>query len=144
MFALSTLGQALILAGVAAAGAGSVLGFVSGARSSARGLAATKGLALAFAVCMVAANLVMIMALVNHDFSVGYVAEVGTTTTPLHITIVSLWASLSGSILLWAGVLGFYVLLLLLVVGRKHAEYLPWTLGVLLAIGVFFAMMVSS
>jgi cytochrome c-type biogenesis protein CcmF len=47
----------------------------------------------------------MIVALVTHDFSVSYVAEVGSRATPLFYTVISLWGALDGSILFWAWVL---------------------------------------
>src|SRR5437762_2955366 len=53
---------------------------------------------------MTAAALAMISALVTHDFSVSYVAQVGSRETPLFYTIISLWGALEGSILFWASV----------------------------------------
>ena len=59
---------------------------------------------------MLGANLTMVYALVTHDFSVKYVAQVGSRATPLVFTIVSLWSALEGSILFWGAILGIYVL----------------------------------
>ena len=50
----------------------------------------------------------MIYALVTHDFSIGYVAQVGSRTTPLLYTVISLWGALEGSILFWGWVLAMY------------------------------------
>ena len=141
---ISDLGRALVLLAVGLAASGSVLGFVSGYRRSREGWAWTRWAATGFGVTTILANLVMVYALVTHDFSVGYVAEVGSTTTPLHITITSLWASLNGSILFWAGVLGAYTLGVTWTYRDAHREYMPYTLGVLLAVGVFFTMLVAG
>ena len=141
---LSTLGSTLVLGAVGMAAVGSVLGFVSGARKSIAGLRWARALGLGFAISMILANLVMIAALLSRDFTVSYVAEVGTWQTPLHITIVSLWASLTGSILLWGGVLGLYVLGLIVFLGDRHRAYQPWTLGVLLSICVMFGLLVAG
>ena len=46
---------------------------------------------------LVAANIVMVAALVSHDFSISYVAQVGSRTTPLLYTVASLWGALEGS-----------------------------------------------
>ena len=97
-----------------------------------------------FAGTTILANLLMVYALITKDFSVGYVAEVGSLSTPVHIAIVSLWASLNGSILFWAGVLGVYTAALIATMGDKHREYMPYTLHVLLGIAVFFTLLVSS
>ncbi|TVQ86214.1 MAG: heme lyase CcmF/NrfE family subunit [Deltaproteobacteria bacterium] len=144
MISYTTLGHTLVLGGLGMAAAGSVAGFVAGAKHSLGGLRWARALSVGFALCMIVANVVMIAALIQHDFSVSYVAEVGTVHTPLHITIVSLWASLSGSILLWAGVLGIYVLGLVIAMGERYRLYQGYTLGVLLAVCVMFGLLVAG
>jgi cytochrome c-type biogenesis protein CcmF len=82
---------------------------------------------------------VMLVALLGHDFSVGYVAQVGSRTTPPLYTVLSLWSALEGSLLFWGWVLALYTAL---VVWRTPASVgIPLTgysLAVLLGIGVFF------
>jgi cytochrome c-type biogenesis protein CcmF len=48
-------------------------------------------------------------ALISHDFSIRYVAENNARGTPFLYTVTGLWASLAGSILLWAVILGGYL-----------------------------------
>jgi cytochrome c-type biogenesis protein CcmF len=60
-------------------------------------------------VFAVAAAGVMEWALIAHDFSLKYVAENNSVSTPLLFTITGLWAALEGSILLWAVILGGYL-----------------------------------
>ena len=45
----------------------------------------------------------------RHDFSIKYVAENNARATPLLFTVTGLWAALEGSILLWALILGGYL-----------------------------------
>ena len=141
---ISDLGRGLVLLGLGFASAGSVTGAIAGWRRDPAALRVTQQLALAFAAALIAANLLMVYALVTHDFSVQYVSEVGSTQSPLHISIVSLWASLNGSILFWGGVLGAYVGAWTLRMGDKHREYTPWALHVMLGISVFFAFLVAG
>lgn len=141
---ISTLGTGLVLGSLGFASAGSALGFWAGARSHLHAWTWSRVCAWGFALTMVAANLVMVWALVTHDFSVKYVTEVGSLSTPWHIAVISLWSSLNGSILFWGGVLGLYVLAFLAVEGKSHRAYAPWTLGVLMAIAVFFSLIVGS
>jgi hypothetical protein len=47
----------------------------------------------------------MLNALVQHDFAVRYVAENGGRAVPTYYTVISLWAALEGSLLLWLLVL---------------------------------------
>jgi len=138
------LGQFLVLASLFFATLGCVTGFVAGLRGGERAWKVTRNAALGFASSMIAANLLMVYALLSHDFSVAYVAEVGSRSTPVYFTIVSLWASLNGSILFWGGVLGVYTAAMVLNIGDKHREYMPWTLHVLMAISIFFALMVAT
>ncbi len=141
---ISTLGSGLVLVALLCATIGSLLGFRSGMTGSATGWTQTQFAALGFAASMILANLLMVYALVTHDFSVAYVAEVGSRSTPTYYTVISLWSSLNGSILFWGAILGVYVIALTTAHARTHREYMPYTLGVLLAVSVFFSLLVSS
>lgn len=142
---ISVLGRSLIMAALLFATFGSVVGFVAGARYSLRAWNLTRNAAIGFATSMIAANLLMVYALLTHDFSVGYVAQVGSTEATTIITIISLWSSLEGSILFWGGVLAVYVLAMVVVLRKpEYREFAPWTLHVMLAISVFFALLVGS
>jgi cytochrome c-type biogenesis protein CcmF len=74
-------------------------------RRDARALASARGSAVAGFGLVVLAALAMMFALGTHDFSVRYVAENNARETPLFYSVISLWAALAGSILLWTAVL---------------------------------------
>src|SRR5947209_10622658 len=57
----------------------------------------------------VLAAVAMETALLTHDFSLKYVAENGSRSTPLLFTITGMWSALEGSILLWSLVLAGYL-----------------------------------
>ena len=141
---ISLIGQSLVLIALACAVTGTVVGFAGGWQRSDALTQSAKKWGLGFAGSMIAANLLMVYALLVHDFSVSYVAEVGSKQISTYFTIVSLWASLSGSILLWGGVLGIYVIGLILVLGNKHQEYMSWTMGSLLLVCIYFAGLVAT
>lgn len=141
---ISILGRAAILIALAACATGAVVGFVGGARRSKEAWRWSRLMSyLFFAACTVALGL-MEYALITHDFSVSYVASVGSTTTPLWVTIVSLWSSLEGSILLWAFVLSAYTALFAYQTRDRFPEHTPWALGVTLTVGVFFTFLVAG
>jgi cytochrome c-type biogenesis protein CcmF len=140
----SALGQGLVLLGLLSCAVGAPVGFVAGARRSLTGLRWTQRLAYAFATAMVLATLVMVVALVRHDFSVHYVAQVGSLATPLHITIVSLWSSLEGSILFWGGVLGLFVAALARLQREGHEDYLAYALAVCFIVGGYFCFLIAG
>lgn len=95
-----------------------------------------------FAVATLA-NLAMVYALVAHDFSVSYVAQVGSRSTPLFYTVVSLWSSLDGSILFWGWVLAAYSFAVAMVHRRAYLRLMPYATGVLLVVGAFFWFLVT-
>ncbi|HJU72916.1 MAG TPA: cytochrome c biogenesis protein CcsA, partial [Gemmatimonadaceae bacterium] len=83
----------------------------------------------------------MVFALVSHDFSVSYVAQVGSRATPLFFTIISLWSALEGSILFWIWVLSLYAAL---VVWRNRSvagRLIPYTGVAILAVCSFFLIL---
>jgi len=141
---IPTVGRLLVLLSVFFAGAGSVAGGWAGLRKSPKAWELARNCAYGFSVAMILANLLMVYALVTHDFGVSYVAEVGSKQTPLYFTIVSLWASLNGSILFWGGILAIYTALTVWSLGDKYREYTPWAVHVLMMVSVFFAGLVAS
>jgi cytochrome c-type biogenesis protein CcmF len=141
---MAELGRLLILAALGLAAAGTLVGFTSGRSGSARGLRMTRALALAFSACLVGATLVMEVALVTHDFSVSYVAHVGSLATPLHITIISLWSSLDGSILFWGFILAAYTIGFVVATRGRHEDMQPYTLGTIMAVGTFFTFLIAG
>ncbi len=75
------------------------------AKRDGRALASARWSALITFLLVVLAALAMVGALVTHDFSIEYVARNNALETPLFFTVVSLWAALEGSILLWTAIL---------------------------------------
>jgi cytochrome c-type biogenesis protein CcmF len=55
------------------------------------------------------ATAAMQYALISHDFSLKYVADNGSRSTPFLYTVTTMWSALEGSILLWALVLSGYL-----------------------------------
>jgi len=87
------------------------------------------------------ANLAMVYALVVHDFSVSYVAQVGSRSTPLFITIISLWSALEGSILFWGLVLAAYTAAAVYVHRNHPGPLVPYATAAMLSVGAFFYML---
>ncbi len=81
---------------------------------------------------------VLVWALVTNDFSVRYVADNGARAVPLYYTVISLWAALEGSLLLWLLVLSGYAVLVMRHVHPRALTLHPWAMAVLCAVAVFF------
>ena len=87
------------------------------------------------------ATFAMVYALVTHDFSISYVAQVGSRSTPLLFTIISLWGALEGSILFWAFLLYGFAALAVYTHRRDEGKTLEYAAATLLVIGVFFLVL---
>ncbi len=87
----------------------------------------------------------MEVALVGHDFSLEYVADNGSRSTPLLYTVASLWSALEGSIILWSLVLaGWLVAVLIRFRSRLTDPVVAWaTLAMLVVAAFFFALMLG-
>ena len=85
------------------------------------------------------ATAAMQSALLTHDFSLRYVADNGSRSTPLLYTVTTMWSALEGSILLWALVLSGY----LAVMARHFRDrvtdpVVAWATFVALGVSAFF------
>ena len=138
------LGRALILLSLLFSTVGATVAFASARRPTAAGLVWTRRFAYAFAAAMAAANAVMVYALLSHDFSVGYVAHVGSRAVPTWVSLVSLWSSLEGSILFWGLVMGAYIAAATYALRDEHPEYMPWATGVWLVCAAFFCFLMAG
>jgi cytochrome c-type biogenesis protein CcmF len=83
----------------------------------------------------------MIYALVTHDFSISYVAQVGSRATPLFYTVISLWGALEGSILFWAWVLALYASAAVWINRRRPGNLVPYAGAAFTAVALFFAIL---
>ncbi|MFL6247880.1 MAG: heme lyase CcmF/NrfE family subunit [Thermoanaerobaculia bacterium] len=144
MITAAALGRLLILGALLVSTAGAFLGFASGAKQSEEGLRWSRRLAYAFGALMLLATLVMEHALLTHNFSVSYVAHVGSRDVPVWVTIVSLWSSLEGSILFWGLVLGIFVAAATRFSTRGNDDAMPYAIGTWLACGSFFSFLIAG
>lgn len=81
-------------------------------------------------------------ALLQHDFTIRYVAENNARATPILFTITGLWASLEGSILLWLLVLaGFIGWVAWRFRARLADPVVVWALAIMLLVAAFFCLL---
>ncbi|HEY8468198.1 MAG TPA: heme lyase CcmF/NrfE family subunit [Longimicrobiales bacterium] len=105
--------------------------------------ASARGAAYAVFLMYAVATFTMVYALVAHDFSVKYVAQVGSRSTPLFFTVISLWGALEGSILFWGFVLALYTALVAYG-GRRSKQadsQRTYATATLLAVNAFFSLL---
>jgi len=109
-----------------------------------RALASARWSALLALVLVVLAVLAMEGALVSHDFTIQYVAENNARATPLFFTVISLWAALAGSILLWTLVLAGATAYVAWRGTRELPRLGTTALAVLLGMVSFFLLLVTT
>ena len=141
---ISILGRTLVLLALAACSVGAVTGFVGGARKSADAARWSRWMAYVVMFSMIGAVGLMEYALLAPDFSIHYVAEVGSRSSPTWVRIVSLWSSLNGSILLWGLMLGLYLGSFAWFTRDRFREHAPWALGTAHIVGIFFTFLVAG
>ena len=138
---LGQLGQFTVLFAFGLAGYGIVAGIVGLARRDGRLLVSARLAAVALFLALTASLAVMETALLTDDLSVKYVADTSSIFSPLWVKIVTLWAALEGSILLWSWMLAGYTALLAVV--ARNSPLRPWALVVLFFVQLFFVGVVA-
>ena len=140
----SLLGSGLVLAGLAFATLGGFVGLAAGVTRREALYPWARRASLGFFVSMFGANAVMVYALLARDFSVSYVAQVGSHATPTIYTIVSLWSALEGSILFWGLIMGAYIWAFARIHKSDSQRFVSLASGVMLLVGVFFAFLIAG
>ena len=140
---ISTLGQVISAAALIFSLLGALLAFRARGPMRPHLWAAARRAAYGVFALALSANLAMVYALVTHDFSVEYVANVGSRATPLFYTVISLWSSLEGSILFWALILGGYTAAVVYIYRSRYPELMPAVTGTLLGVNAFFWLLIA-
>ena len=126
------------IAGVIAALIGSILLVVRGisaARGGAANLVAPGRLMLGGSIASMAA---MEIALLSDDFSLVYVANHHSTTTPFPFDVATAWAALEGSIVLWGLVLAGFTWAVVSKYRKSPDSLGAGALAVMGGVGIFF------
>jgi cytochrome c-type biogenesis protein CcmF len=89
-------------------------------------------------VLVTVSTLALVYGLVTHDFSISYVAQVGSRATPTFYTIISLWGALEGSIVFWAWVLAMYAAAVVWFNRKREGNLVPYAAVTLLVVVLFF------
>jgi cytochrome c-type biogenesis protein CcmF len=101
---------------------------------------ARNALYAAFGATAVAA-LVLLAALLRHDFSFVYVADHTSRELPLRYAAASFWGGQAGSLLLWLLVLTAMASAAVGLNRRLTSELLPWVVPIVAGLATFFAFM---
>ena len=138
---LGTVGSAATAIALGLAVYAVVVGALGAVRRDARLQTSARFTALAVFLAATTAIVVMQAALLTDDFSVKYVAEHSRIDSPTWVKVVTMWAALEGSVLLWAWLLTGYTAVLALTTANHALR--PWALVVMQVVQVFFLGVVA-
>ena len=117
---------------------GMVLGYVGG--RTLRGdlvLSAERSIYMVF-VLLLLASLGVGAAFLGDRFEFWYVANYSNANLELFYKITGLWAGQRGSLLFWALLLALFAVITVVTNRKKHREFMPYVVGVLQTILLFF------
>ncbi|MGL4608884.1 MAG: heme lyase CcmF/NrfE family subunit [Trueperaceae bacterium] len=138
---LGQLGQASTLMALALSLYAIVVGVLGAVRRDARLQTSARFTAIAVFLATTTGIAVIEVGLLLNDFSMKYVAEHSSIASPTWVKVVTLWAALEGSIMLWAWLLTAYTAVLALTAPNNVMR--PWALVVMQAVQVFFIGVVA-
>ncbi|MGH2374537.1 MAG: heme lyase CcmF/NrfE family subunit [bacterium] len=118
---------------------------VLGARLEQPGLVtlARRGV-IAVALLLTFASAILIGSFIARDFSIEYVAQNTSLSTPLMYRISAFWGNMNGSLLLWAWILSLYSAAVVLVNRRRNEVLMPYVIAVLMGVLTFFLVLLST
>lgn len=138
----AAIGRSAVLLGVMACVFGVAITVAGIRKSDQRALKSSVRYSYVALFAAVAAVVIMERALITRDFSLAYVQQVGSRSTPAVYNVTALWSALEGSILLWILILaGFIVAVARKFRDRIGDELLGWAMVVLYIVGLFFFLL---
>ncbi len=93
---------------------------------------------LAIWVLLTAASGILVYALIQGDFHFAYAANHSNTSMPALYKFTAWWGGQEGSILFWSWLLATYSSVVVLQNRRRHREFMPYVVSILMTIEAFF------
>jgi len=136
--ALGHAGLLIVLAASVVGALSTGLAIVTGNH---RGIRQAPNYAWVIAIGSLLAVVAMQLALEQRDYSLAYIQQVGSSTTPALYNVAAMWSALEGSILLWVVVLaGFTAAVAVRFRKRADDSLVGWALVVMFVVCAFFAL----
>lgn len=88
-----------------------------------------------------AANLLLIYAMLNREFSIAYVWQTSSLDTPSFYLITGLWGSQAGSLLFWSWLMSGFTFAALLLHWQSERRLMPYVIVVTMATLGFFLIL---
>jgi cytochrome c-type biogenesis protein CcmF len=141
---MDQLGRFALLIAIALAAYGAVAAAVGARRRRPALVDSARRTSFALFGAVATANAAMLVALLQNDFAIRYVAENSSLETPTFFKVLALWAADDGSLLLWNLVLSGYMVAVALRFRRYRPVTFPYALAVLNAVQIFYLILVNG
>jgi cytochrome c-type biogenesis protein CcmF len=124
---------ALIAAGYAVGAA-----LVGGIRRRAQLVRSAEHAAYAVFALVVVATAILLRALLQHDFSLEYVAAYSSSSLPTQYVVAALWGGQKGSLLFWSLILSLFSTIVHVQNRDRNRALMPWVTATLMTVAFFF------
>jgi cytochrome c-type biogenesis protein CcmF len=139
----SNLGNIALLLTLAVGLYAVVVGFAGAIRGRELATRSAEGALQAAAITTTTAGVALLVALFQKDFSVEYVAQYTSRDLSLFYTLGAFWAGQSGSLLLWAWMLGLIGAIVVVKNRRTNRALMPWVVPIIGVVLVFFTVLAT-
>ncbi len=131
---MAWIGTLAIYSAMFAALVGIALNFAAGKTGLNRYQTAGRFAAYSTSGFVFTASSVLLHALLNHDFSIQYVAGFSDESMPLFYLIGAMWGGQAGSLLFWVSIVASCLCVCLYVNRNRYKDFMPWVTLVCLAV----------
>src|ERR1700738_490094 len=84
---------------------------------------------------------ILVYSLISGDFRMAYVASHSNRSMPAIYKFTAWWGGQEGSLLLWSWLLSTYSAVVAFTNRRKHRDFMPYVIGVLMTVETFFLIL---
>jgi cytochrome c-type biogenesis protein CcmF len=89
------------------------------------------------------ATVILLRALLRHDFTLEYVAAYSSSTLPTQYTVAALWGGQKGSLLFWSFMLTLFSTIVHWQNRERNRALMPWVTVTLMTIAIFFLALLT-
>jgi len=136
-------GSTLLLCVMVAASYTFSVSLVAGANGRPRTLQAARFGAYGTVALIGTCVICLAYAFISHDFRLRYVAHYSDRSMTTAYLLTALWGGQDGSLLWWLFLLSLYIGVCVKWLGRKHLELQPYILATLMAVVLFFCVLMA-
>src|SRR6266849_5907408 len=135
---MAELGRLAVCLALLFAAYGVLAGLLGGIRRRAHLARSAEHAAYAVLALVVIATVILLRALLRHDFTLEYVAAYSSSTLPTQYTVAALWGGQKGSLLFWSLLLTLFTTVVQVQNRERNRVLMPFVTATLMTVAVFF------